>query len=110
MPPGWRGWLKPNACRPLVVCWPISPGNTAGSRTASSERFPRPPDQLTGRSAQIDPDRHRGGGDDRGVAAVVVGDIETALDGSHGDLAMRQRGFDRRDIDPVRLLHPDRHL
>src|SRR5580704_1294017 len=110
MLPGWRGWLKPNACRPLVVCWPISPGNTIGSRTGSSERSPQPPDQPDRRSAQIDPDRHRRGGDDRGVAAVIVGDIKTALDRLHGDLAMRQRRFYHRDIDPVRLLHPNRHF
>src|SRR6266851_2514698 len=110
MLPVWRGWLKPNGCRPLVVCWPISPGNTAGSRTGSRESCPRPPDKPTGRSAQIDPDRYRRGRDDRGVAAIVVRDIETALDRFHRDLAMRQCRLDRRDIDPIRLLHPDRHL
>src|SRR6185437_9831966 len=48
--------------------------------------------------------------DDRGVAPVIVGDIEPAFDGFYADLAVRQDCFYRGQIDARRLLRADRHL
>src|SRR5438477_9635118 len=71
---------------------------------------PSPALRERGLVAEVDPDGHGGGRDDRGVASIIIGNIESALNGVDLDLAMRQGRLDRREIDARGLLHPDRHL
>src|SRR5438477_7882493 len=71
---------------------------------------PSPALRERGLIAEVDPDGDGGGRDDRGVASIIIGNIEPALDGVDLDLAMRQGRLDRREIDARGLLHPDRHL
>src|SRR5437588_1320546 len=77
------------------------------SRKLKGGSRPSPGRQL---SIQIDPDGYCGGGDDCGIAAVIIGDVEPAFDGFDRHLAMRQCGLDRRELHPRGLLHADRHL
>src|SRR5271170_2848821 len=72
--------------------------------------WPRAARASVARLRQVQADGDGGAGDHRAVIGLVVGHIETAFDDFDRDLAVRQRGFDRRGVDLVGLLNADRDL